>query len=151
MKLQLYNPFRELDRRLSKNFWTDFFDRDIEKFWGNFVDDKESYLPVADIKETDNAYELACELPGLEKKDITLDVKDNYLTIKGEKKIEKDEKKDNFHKIERSYGSFCRSFNIPQNVKAENIKAQMKNGILKVSLPKKEAAKSKSISINVEQ
>ena len=106
--------------------------------------------PKVDIVENDNDYEVHADLPGLEKKDINISVEDGVLTISGEKKLEKkDRKKDRYYYYERSYGSFCRSFALPENVDEKNIAANYKNGLLELTIKKTEKAKPKPKAIEV--
>lgn len=105
------------------------------------------WAPSVDIRETDDALVVHAELPGIDKKDVKLEVKDGVLTISGERRYEKDVKEENVHRIERSYGSFTRSFSLPTNIDAEKVDAGMKDGVLTVRLPKHEGAKPKAIEI----
>jgi HSP20 family protein len=100
-----------------------------------------------DVSETDKAIEIAVELPGLEKKDVELNVSDNLLTIRGEKKSEREEKNKDYHLVERSFGSFSRSVELPAGVKAEDISAEIAKGVLKVTVPKPAPRQSKQIEI----
>jgi len=106
-----------------------------------------SWSPAVDIYETDNQIMVQAELPGIEKKDIALQLENNVLTLKGERRFEKETKQENYHRIERSYGGFSRAFTIPTIVDEEKIRADYKDGILKIELPKKEQVKSKQIKI----
>jgi len=108
-----------------------------------------TWAPSVDIYENKDSIIIDAELPGMDQKDISVTVNDNVLTIKGERKQEKEVKEENYHRVERSYGSFTRSFNLPVGVKADAIKANYKDGVLKVMLPKAEEAKPKQISIDV--
>ena len=108
-----------------------------------------SWTPAADIAEMENEYLVKLELPGVSKDDVSITVESNILTIRGEKKFEKDEKKDNFHRIERTYGSFERSFTLPSTIRTDKIDAAYKDGILTVTLPKAEEAKSKQIEVKI--
>ncbi len=101
-----------------------------------------------DISEDDGAFHIEAEMPGLDKEDISLGVEDGVLTIKGERKQESEEKDKNYHRVERSYGSFSRSFNLGEMIDQEQIDASFDNGILHVTLPKaQEIRKTKEISI----
>ncbi|MTV12083.1 MULTISPECIES: Hsp20/alpha crystallin family protein [Bradyrhizobium] len=100
-----------------------------------------------DIAETDKDIEITAELPGLEQKDVQVNVADDVLTIKGEKKAEKEENDKNYHRIERSYGSFYRSLQLPSGVNADAIKASLKNGVLKVTVTKPAAALPQKIEV----
>jgi len=106
-----------------------------------------AWLPAVDVSETDGEFVVRAELPGMSHEDIDINVQDNILTLKGEKKQEKKEEHENFHRLERCYGSFSRSFTLPAGVKTEDIKATFKDGILQVAMPKAEEAKVKKIAI----
>jgi HSP20 family protein len=108
-----------------------------------------SWAPSVDIHENKDEIVIDAELPGMNQKDISVTVTDNVLTIKGEKRQEKEVKEENYYRVERSYGAFSRSFTLPVGVKAEQIKATYKDGVLKISLPKAEETKPKQISIDV--
>ena len=106
-----------------------------------------STVPCMDVSETDKAIEVAAELPGLEAKDIQLGLVDNVLTVRGEKKSEREEKQRDYHLLERSFGSFSRSLQLPEGVKAEDISAEIANGVLKVTVKKPAPKQSKQIEI----
>jgi len=108
-----------------------------------------SGVPAVDIAEKDGGYEITAELPGMEEKDIDVQFSEGTLTIKGEKKEEKEEKKKDYHLSERHYGSFRRSFRVPEGVDADKIVADFKNGVLTLSLPKSAQAKKKERKIAV--
>jgi HSP20 family protein len=108
-----------------------------------------SWAPAVDIAEHDDEYLVKVELPGVNKDEVKLTLENNILTIRGEKKQEKETKKENYHRVERSYGSFQRSFTLPAAVKSDKIDASYKDGILSVSLPKAEEAKPKQIEVKV--
>jgi HSP20 family protein len=103
--------------------------------------------PAVDLTEDDKSYRVSVELPGVRKEDVTVELHDDVLTIRGEKKSEREEKKDRTHWVERSYGSFSRSFTLPATAVAEQLKATFKDGVLDVEIPKKEAAKARQIAI----
>lgn len=105
------------------------------------------WMPVVDIRETEDALHMQAELPGIAKEDITLEVKDGVLSISGERRYEKDVDEENVHRIERAYGRFTRSFSLPRNVNADKVEANMKDGVLHVRLPKLDSAKPKAIAI----
>jgi HSP20 family protein len=107
------------------------------------------WAPDVDIKETDKDVQLRADLPGMKKEDIDISVDEDQLVIKGERKFEKEEKDKDFVRVERSYGSFYRSFNIGVPVKSDQIKASYKDGVLEVVLPKAEAKKPKKIEVEV--
>ena len=109
-----------------------------------------SFSPRVDVHETDKDIQLDVEVPGLEKKDIKVEVKDNTLTISGERKYEKEDKDNESCRIERHYGKFERTFGLPETVKSDKVSASYKNGVLNLKLPKTEKAKPKEITVNVE-
>lgn len=111
--------------------------------------EKGSWAPSVDIYETEDSYKLTADLPGIKKEDIQIDIKENTLTIKGEKKFEDKVSKDNYVRVERKYGTFSRSFVLSENVDPENVKANYKDGVLEVILHKKEEAKPKQIKVDV--
>ena len=106
-----------------------------------------SWAPAVDVSETEAELVIRAELPGLSQKNIELNLQDNVLTLKGEKQQEQKEEKENFHRVERSYGSFSRSFTLPVNVNAEAVQATFKNGVLEITMPKAEEAKPQKIEI----
>jgi HSP20 family protein len=108
-----------------------------------------SWSPAVDIAEHDDEYVVKMEIPGVEKGDVGITMHDNVLTIRGEKKQEKESKGSNLHRVERSYGAFERSFSLPSSVKAERIDASFKDGILNITLPKAEESKPKQIDVKV--
>ena len=106
--------------------------------------------PKVEMLEANGGYEISAELPGLDEKDIAVTVQDGMLTLSGEKKAEREEKKKNYHLSERSYGSFKRSFRIPDDVQSDKITAEMKNGVMTITMPKsaERKAKARKIAIN---
>lgn len=146
-ELTLWRPFKELERirKEMDSLWDTLFDRRPVR--GDGVSE---WMPSLDLSETKNSYIVSAEIPGIEPKDVEISLTDNVLTIKGEKKQEKQEDNENYHLIERSYGSFTRSFRLPVQVQADKVKATYKNGVLKITLPKTEEAKKKEIKIAVE-
>jgi HSP20 family protein len=102
-----------------------------------------------DIYETGNHLVIKAELPGIDPKDVEVRVENGTLTISGERKVEKDVNEGNYHRVERSYGSFVRSFNLPPTISSENVTAEYKDGVLVLNLAKREEAKPKSIKIQV--
>ncbi len=143
MNLLKRNPMNQL-----RNFGDDLDTYD--DFWNGEDSFISRFTPKVDIEELDDEFEFHVELPGLNKKDVKINVKENVLTISGEKKNKKEDKSDNFHRMESSYGKFQRSFRLPQNVKQNDIKAEFRNGILDIVVPKAEEAKPKEIEINVD-
>ena len=108
-----------------------------------------SWMPTVDISETESGYEIHAELPGVAESDVNVSVTDNLLTIKGEKRPEEKTDNENFHRVERRYGSFQRKFTLPRHVETAGIKAGFKDGILTLTIPKVEAAKPTEIPITV--
>ncbi len=107
------------------------------------------FVPAVDIYEDEHAITLKAEVPGIEEKDIDVRLENQTLTLRGERKLEKEEKEENFHRIERRYGSFTRSFTLPNTVDTENVKAEYANGVLSVRLPKRAEAKPRQIKVGV--
>jgi HSP20 family protein len=105
------------------------------------------WAPSVDIVEKENEILIKAELPGVETKDVAVTVDNNVLTIKGERRLEKDVKKESYHRMERSYGSFARTFSLPGTLDASDVRAEYKDGLLTLTLPKKSAAKSRSVEI----
>jgi len=145
--LTRWDPFRELNvlqDRMNRLFH-DFAPRGEQDLTaGNFV-------PPVDIYEDEQGITVKAELAGLDPKDVDVRVENNTLTIKGERKFEKEEKEENFHRIERRYGSFVRSFTLPPTVDTDTVKADYDNGVLKIQLAKRAEAKPKQIKVNVGQ
>ena len=104
-------------------------------------------MPVTDVTETDKEIEISAELPGLEDKDVQINLSDNVLTIKGEKKAEKERKEKDFRMVERSYGAFERSIELPDGVNPDSIKATIAKGVLTVTVPKPAPAQAKTIEV----
>lgn len=107
------------------------------------------WTPSVDISETDKEFLIKAEIPGVKKEDVKVTIESGMLTINGERKMEKEEKGKKFHRVERSYGSFVRSFRIPDGVDESKVKAEFKDGVMNVALPKSEKAKSKALEIPV--
>jgi HSP20 family protein len=133
------NPFTTLQREIDRVF--DSFSRGFPSFGMTDL------TPSMNVAETDKEIEISAELPGLEEKDVQLNVADGVLTIKGEKKAEKEEKDKNYHLVERSYGSFSRSLRLPEGVNPDNIKASIAKGVLTVTVPKPAPAQTKKIEV----
>src|SRR5881628_4161286 len=108
-----------------------------------------SFAPPVDIYEDEHSITLKIEVPGIDEKDIDVRIENNTLTVHGERKFEKEEKEENFRRVERRYGSFTRSFTLPNTVDAENVTANYEKGVLKIQLAKKAEAKPKQIKVNV--
>jgi HSP20 family protein len=108
-----------------------------------------TFVPPVDIYEDEQHITLKLEIPGINEKDIDIKLENNTLTVRGERTFEKEEKEENFHRIERRYGSFARSFTLPNTVDPENVEANYENGVLQVKLAKRAEAKPKQIKIGV--
>jgi len=124
-----------------ERLFEDFFGRPAERT------QLTEWSPLVDVKEEENAFKVSIDLPGMNKDDINIEVDSNRLAISGERKFEQEEKKEDYHFVERSYGKFYRSFTLPSTVKADEIDAAYKDGVLEITLPKKEEVKPKKVSI----
>jgi HSP20 family protein len=149
-QLTRWQPARELTRL------RDEFDRmfdDWPRFLRRGAGDEEglrgSWIPAVDIRETKDAIEVTAELPGIDAKDVDVSVQENVLTIRGERSREEVKEDETVHRIEREYGVFERSFTLPRSVEPEKIKAGYKDGVLSVSVPKREEAKPKAVKVEV--
>jgi len=143
--LSKWEPFRDL-----LSLRTDF-DRLFNTFFGRWPESVEEFwAPAVDIAESDGHIEVKAELPGMKKDEIKVTVQDNTLYITGERKQEKETKDKTFHRIERSYGKFCRTVALPSEVEVDKVKASYKDGILNIILPKPESVKPKDIEVEVE-
>lgn len=107
------------------------------------------WSPAVDIFETDNDLVLKADLPDVEPKNVAIQLENGTLTLKGERKFEQNQNGKGFHRIERSYGSFTRAFSLPDTVDGEKVKADYKNGVLTITLPKKEVAKPRTINVEI--
>ena len=154
MSLVRWNPARELATWPSDLFG---IQREMNRMFDNMFrfDNRDedsvfnAWTPAVDIAEHDDQFVVKAELPGVNKDDVKITLENNILTIHGEKKQEKETKKENYHRVERSYGSFQRSFTLPTTVKSNKIDASYKDGVLQISLPKAEEAKPKQIEVKV--
>ena len=144
MAINRWDPFRDvvaLQNRVNSLF------REMNE--GDSPLTTASFVPAVDIYEDAKKVVLKLEVPGMEEKDLDIRVENNTLTVKGERKLEKDEKEENFHRIERRYGSFYRAFTLPSTVDTGNVQAIYNAGILKLELNKKPEAQPKQIKVNV--
>jgi len=144
MAITRWDPFREvvaLQNRVNSLF------RDLND--GDSPLTTASFVPAVDIYEDAEKVVLKLEVPGIEEKDLDVRVENNTLTVKGERKFEKEEKEENFHRIERRYGSFYRAFTLPSTVDSEHVEAKYNAGVLKLELKKKPEAQPKQIKVNV--
>jgi HSP20 family protein len=151
MTLTRFVPFRSpladvavLQNRLNSIF-NDFAQPNVDDeslTMGNFI-------PAVDVYENAQQVVLRLEVPGIRQEDLDVKLENQTLTVKGERKFEKDEKEENFHRIERRYGSFTRTFTLPQTIDTGTVKANSENGVLTISLAKKEAAKPKQVKVEI--
>lgn len=147
MTLLQLSPFRgmlNLQNEMNRLF-SDYFASSPERS----EEDTPLWHPFVDIAETDDDIIVTAELPGMKKEDIKIIVQDNVLTLQGEKKGESEDKKRNYHRVERIYGSFIRNFRLPSSVVIDKINAEYKDGVLNVVLPKSEEAKPKEVNIAI--
>ena len=147
MALVRWDPFRELEdmsERLNR-----VFSRPALRTNGQENLTVADWIPTVDISETESEYTIKAELPEVKKEDVKVTVEDGVLTIQGERRQEKEEKGKRFHRVERSYGSFVRSFTLPEAVDNGGVKAEYKDGVLNLHLPKSEKVKPKSIEVKV--
>src|ERR1700682_656872 len=144
--LTRWEPFREFSTL------QDRVNRLFRETQGNSQDESltsSSFAPAVDVYEDEHNVTLKIEVPGIDEKDIDVRIQDNTLTVHGERKIEKEEKEENYRRVERQYGTFTRSFTLPSSVDPAQVNAQYDNGVLKISLAKKAEAKPKQIKVNV--
>jgi HSP20 family protein len=145
MAINRWDPFREVVALQNR----------MNTLFGNMNNENEnplttaSFVPAVDVYEDDKKVVLKLEVPGIEEKDLDVRVENHTLTVKGERKFEKEEKEENFHRIERRYGSFYRAFTLPSTVDTENVAATYNAGVLKLELKKKAEAQPKQIKVNV--
>ncbi|QID33709.1 Hsp20/alpha crystallin family protein [Pampinifervens florentissimum] len=138
--LTLWNPFAEIERIRRE------FDRLLEELVPR-EEGERVFAPVVDVYETDQELVVKAELPGVKKENVEVSIRDNALHIRGEKKEEKEEKTETYHRVERVYGRFERVVPLPTDVKVESAKAEFKDGVLEIRIPKAESAKEKKIEI----
>src|SRR5687767_371439 len=146
MGIVRYDPFRDLrslqdevNRLFTSNLTRSFDDEGIARG---------AWSPSVDIYENKDHIVLEAELPGMNREDFDLSVENNVITLRGERHFEKKDDNDNYHRVERAYGSFTRSFTLPQTVSAEGANAEYRNGVLRVTLPKREEAKARRIQVS---
>jgi len=156
---RMWHPFDDLRREIDRLFedfggqWRSPLSRsflDVQPFWQR-EPAWTAAAPAVDVAETDKSYEITAELPGLDEKNVEVKFADGVLTIKGEKREEKEEKKKDYYLSERNFGSFQRSFQVPDGVDTDKIEAAFKNGVLSVTLPKKEAASPRQIKVAIQK
>ena len=147
MAITRWDPYREvltLQNRLNSLF------QDYGRGHGeNDSVSTAAFVPPVDVYEDDHKIVLKLEVPGLRQEDLDIQIENNALTVKGERKFEKEEKEENFHRIERRYGSFFRSFTVPNTVNSEAVKASYDAGVLRIELEKRAEAKPKQIKVQV--
>lgn len=141
MQLVQWNPFREMD---------DFFKTFNHGYGRSLSPAIEAWTPVVDISENPKEYLVKAELPGVKKEDLKVHTQNGVLTLSGERKYEKEEKNEKHHRIERSYGSFSRSFVLPDDVLDDKIVAECKEGVVTIHLPKTDIKKAKSVEVKVQ-
>ena len=142
-----WSPETDLFRSRFGRLFDEAFNDFVSPVSGTRVSSTPDWKPPVDIKETDDAMTIFAEIPGLTKENVSITMENNVLTISGERKFEKDVEKENFHRIERTYGSFSRSFSLPANVATEKADASFRDGVLTVTLPKTDEAKPRQIAI----
>src|SRR5207302_9790649 len=145
--LTRWEPLREMEE--FQNRLSTLFGRPQRRGNGREEITLPEWTPLADITEDEKEYLIKAELPEMKKEDVKVTVENGVLTISGEREFEKEEKKRKYHRVERGYGSFVRTFALPEDADADRVKAQFKQGILEVHLPKNEKAKPKQIEVNV--
>jgi len=147
MTIVRYDPFRDL-RTLQEEV-NRLFSTNLTRAFG---DDegigRGAWAPSVDIYENKDQIVLEAELPGMKQEDFDLSIENNVITLRGERKFEKTDETDNYHRVERSYGAFTRSFTLPQTVSAEGATAEYNNGVLRVTLPKREETKARRIQVS---
>lgn len=146
--LAKWNPFRELED--IQNRLSSLFGRTSLRGLGEETMTVSEWAPLVDLVEDDKEYLIKAELPEVKKEDVKVTVENGVLTIGGERKFEKEEENKKYHRIERAYGSFMRSFTLPQDAAGDKINAEFKDGVLKVHLPKSAEAKPKSIDVKID-
>ncbi|MGH9403466.1 MAG: Hsp20/alpha crystallin family protein [Terriglobia bacterium] len=149
MAIVRWEPFRDL--LTTQDRFNRLFNDTFANVFGNEQPNPKAWTPAVDIYETDHNLVIKAELPGIDPKDVEVRVEDGTLYIKGERKYEHEVKEENYHRVERSYGSFARTFTLPRTINTEDIKADYKDGVLTLTMPKREEAKPKTVKINVAQ
>lgn len=145
MSMIKYDPFREL--KSLQDEMNRLFMTSVPRNFGEEDLASGGWTPNVDIFETENQIVLEAELPGMKRDDFEVSIENNVITLKGERRFEKEDEGDNYHRVERAYGAFTRSFSLPRTVSAEGTAADFRNGVLKVTLPKREEAKARRIEV----
>ena len=151
VQMTRWQPVSELTRLRDQ---MDRMFEDWPRFFGRRTDEeglRGAWMPAVDIRESKDAFEVTAELPGVDSKDVDVSVQENTLTIRGERRREEVRENETVHRIEREYGVFERSFTLPRSADAEHIKANYRDGVLSLTVPKREESKPKSLKINVEK
>src|SRR5882724_2041893 len=148
MTIVRYDPFRDL-RTLQEEV-NRLFSTNLTRGFGEEGIGRGAWNPSVDIFENKDHIVLEAELPGMNREDFDLSVENNVITLRGERRFEKKEDSDNYHRVERAYGSFLRSFTLPNTVSAEGANADYRNGVLRVTLPKREETKARRIEVKGE-
>jgi HSP20 family protein len=146
MAIVRYDPFRDL-RTLQEEV-NRLFSTNLTRAFGDEGLGRGAWAPSVDIYENKDQIVLEAELPGMKQEDFDLSIENNVITLRGERRFEKSDDNDNYHRVERSYGAFTRSFTLPQSVSADEARAEYTNGVLRVTLPKREEAKTRRIEIS---
>ncbi len=146
MSITRYDPFRDL--RSLQDEVNRLFSTNLSRNYGDEGIARGAWTPNVDIYENKEQIVLEAELPGMKREDFELTVENNLLTLRGERRFEKRDEQDNYHRVERAYGSFTRSFTLPQTVSSESAVAEYQNGVLRVVLSKREEVKARRIEIS---
>ena len=146
MSITRYDPFRDL--RTLQDEVNRLFSTNLSGSFGDEGIARGAWTPNVDIYENKDQIVLEAELPGMKQDDFDLSIENNVITLRGERKFEKTDETDSYHRVERSYGAFTRSFTLPQTVSAEGATAEYNNGVLRVTLPKREETKARRIQIS---
>lgn len=149
MSISKYDPFREL--RSLQDEMNRLFMTNLPRSVAQEDLASGGWSPSVDIYESENEIILEAELPGMNRDDFEVSIENNVITLKGKREFQKRDEGDNYHRVERSYGAFTRSFSLPRTVSAENTTAEYRNGVLRVSLPKREEAKARRIEVAGEE
>src|ERR687890_1778094 len=148
MSIVRYDPFRDL--RSLQDEVNRLFSTNISRNFGDEGIARGAWNPSVDIFENKDQIVLEAELPGMNREDFDLSFENNVITLRGERRFEKKDDGDNYHRVERAYGAFTRSFTLPQTVSSENAAAEYKNGVLRVTLRKREEVKARRIEVKGE-
>jgi len=147
MAIVRWEPFRDVFS--TQDRFNRLFNQTLSQMFGEENGKLGTWSPAVDVFETDQNLVVKAELPGIDPKDVEIRVENNTLFLQGQRKFENEVKEENYHRIERSYGSFTRTFALPGSIDAEKVSADYKSGVLTLTLPKREEAKPKTIKINV--